>query len=125
MSPVARRWTCDRCSVAVGRIDGSRVPLPANWIASADGCFCLTCRRERAAEAALDAAPTDSSSDTRNKMRRAGLIEFEVRRAPDRADNAIARACHTSASAVTAVRQRLQSPLEIAASERHVTAARR
>jgi hypothetical protein len=103
-APTARKWTCGRCGVAVSRIDGARAPLPESWAKSADGLFCLTCRRERAAEAALDAAPADSSTDARAKVRRSGLLEFEVRRAPDRADNAIAKACHTSASAVAAAR---------------------
>lgn len=104
MTATAPKWTCDRCGVSVSQLDGAAVPLPETWTTAADGNFCLTCRRERAAEAALAAAPADSSNDTRAKMRRAGLLEFEVRRAPDRADNAIAKACHTSASAVARAR---------------------
>jgi hypothetical protein len=100
----ARKWTCDRCSVSVSRIDGGSAALPDSWTTGADGSFCLTCRRERAAEAALAHAPDDCSNDVRAKMRRSGLLEFEVRRAPDRADNAIAKACHTSASAVATAR---------------------
>ncbi len=107
-APTSRKWTCDRCGVSVGQIDGAEVPMPESWVSGDDGRFCLTCRRERAAEAALDAAPADCSNDARAKLRRAGLVEFEVRRAPDRADNAIAKACHTSASAVAAARQQLQ-----------------
>jgi hypothetical protein len=102
--PTALKWTCDRCGVSVSQIGGERVPLPDSWITGAEGHFCLTCRRERAAEAALDAAPADCSNDVRAKVRRSGLLEFEVRRAPDRADNAIAKACHTSASAVARAR---------------------
>lgn len=102
--PTAPKWTCDRCGVSVSRLDGASVPLPETWVTAADGNFCLTCRRERAGEAALEAAPADSTNDTRMKVRRAGLLEFEVRRAPDRADNAIAKACHTSASAVARAR---------------------
>jgi len=101
----ARKWTCDRCGVSVSQLDGARVPFPESWTSGAEGNFCLTCRRERAAEAALDAAPADCSNDARAKLRRAGLVEFEVRRAPDRADNAIAKACHTSASAVVTARE--------------------
>jgi hypothetical protein len=101
---IAPKWTCDRCGVSVSQLDGASVPLPATWTTAADGNFCLTCRRERAGEAALDAAPADSTNDTRMKVRRAGLLEFEVRRAPERADNAIAKACHTSASAVARAR---------------------
>jgi hypothetical protein len=100
----ACKWTCDRCGVSVSQIDGAAVPLPESWTTAVDGYFCLTCRRERAAEAALEAAPAGSNNDARAKVRRAGLLEFEVRRAPDRADNAIAKACHTSASAVARAR---------------------
>jgi hypothetical protein len=103
-SPTASRWTCDRCGVSVSQIDGGEVPMPDSWATSSDGRFCLTCRRERAAEAALDTAPDDCSNDARAKLRRSGLLEFEVRRAPDRTDNAIAKACHTSASAVARAR---------------------
>jgi hypothetical protein len=105
VASTARRWTCDRCGVTVSRIGGERAPLPESWITGAEGSFCLTCRRERAGEEALEAAPADCGSDARAKARRSGLLEFEVRRAPDRADNAIAKACHTSASAVAAARQ--------------------
>jgi hypothetical protein len=102
--PTAPRWTCDRCAVSASRIDGEHTPLPDSWVTSADGLFCLTCRRERAAEAAAEAAPADCGNDARVKARRSGLLEFEVRRAPERADNAIAKACHTSASAVARAR---------------------
>lgn len=103
----ARKWTCNRCGVSASRIDGARTPAPESWARSTDGLFCLTCRRERAAERALDAAPADCRSDVKARVRRTGLIEFEVRRAPDRADNAIARSCHTSVSAVAAARRAL------------------
>jgi hypothetical protein len=103
-APTAPKWTCDRCGVSVSQLGGAAVPLPETWTTAADGNFCLTCRRERAGDAALEAAPADCNNDTRVKVRRAGLLEFEVRRAPDRADNAIAKACHTSASAVARAR---------------------
>lgn len=103
-APTASKWTCNRCGVSVSQLDGGEVPMPDSWATGSDGRFCLTCRRERAAEAALDAAPEDCSNDARAKLRRSGLLEFEVRRAPDRADNAIAKACHTSASAVARAR---------------------
>jgi hypothetical protein len=70
--------------------------------------FCLGCRRQQAAEAALEAAPADTSRDKRATLRRAGLIEFEVRRAPNRTDRTIAQACSSSAVAVAAARRRMQ-----------------
>jgi hypothetical protein len=96
---LAKKWTCEGCGVSAGRIDGEPVPLPEVWSNSAEGLFCLICRRERAAEAALEAAPHDSPVDARAKLR-----------TPDQADGQIARACRTSVSAVTRARRRLQLP---------------
>ena len=105
-----KTWTCDRCAVSAGRMDGKAVALPTGWESSADGRFCLICRRERAAEAALESAPSDSPVDARAKLRRAALIEFEVARTPEHPDGVIARACHTSVAAVTRARHRLHLP---------------
>jgi hypothetical protein len=107
---VAVKWTCDGCGVSASRIDGKPAPLPEAWVSSAEGRFCLVCRRERAADAALDAAPGDSPVAARAKLRRAALIEFEVSRTPDNADGTIARACRTSVVAVTQARRRLRLP---------------
>ncbi len=89
-SKTAKSWTCNGCGVSAGRIDGKAVPLPSAWSHSAEGLFCLVCRRERAAEAALLAAPSDSPVDARAKLRRAALIEFEASRTPDQTDGTIA-----------------------------------
>jgi len=105
---VAKKWTCESCGVSAGRIDGEPVPMPSSWIDSPEGVFCLLCRRERAAEAALDAAPSDSPIAERAKLRRAALIEFEVSRTPEQADGMIARTCRTSTSAVSRARRRLE-----------------
>jgi hypothetical protein len=107
---MARKWTCDGCGVSVGQIDGTPIRLPSTWMSSAEGRFCLICRRERAAEAALDAAPSDSPVSARAKLRRAALIEFEVSRTPDHPDGVIARACSTSVSAVSRARRNLRLP---------------
>jgi hypothetical protein len=107
---LAAQWTCDGCGVMASRIDREPVPLPNAWDETAEGCFCLVCRRQRAADAALDAAPSDSPADARVKLRRAALIEFEVSRTPEEADGTIARACRTSVAAVTRARRRLQLP---------------
>ncbi len=109
-TPTAKKWTCDRCGVAVGRIDDAPLPFPEAWAHEGGGTFCLGCRRDRAAEAALDSAPEDSPVEVRAKLRRAALIEFEVRRRPDHNDGAIAKACRSSVSAVAAARQRLELP---------------
>lgn len=105
----ASRWVCDGCGVCVSWIDDRRGPLPDTWARSADGCFCLKCRRDRAADSAMAAAPEDTSRDARAKLRRASLIEFEIRRTPEMANNQIARVCRSSTPAVAAVRRRIES----------------
>jgi hypothetical protein len=107
---LAAKWTCDGCGVRASRIDGEPVRLPDSWATSTEGRFCLVCRRERAAEAALETAPSDSPVAARAKLRRAALIEFEVSRTPDQADGTIARACRTSVGAVAQARRRLRLP---------------
>jgi hypothetical protein len=108
MSPgTAASWTCDGCAVSISRIDGRHVLLPSGWESSAEGRFCLLCSRSRAAEAALEEAPLDSTRDQRARIRRAALIEFELRRVPELPDSTIARACRSSAAAVAATRSRI------------------
>jgi len=104
----AKKWTCDQCGVSASRIDGEPTPLPGAWASSAEGKYCLSCRRERASNAALEAAPSDSPVEVRAKLRRAALIEFEVHRTPDHSDGTIAKACRTSVSAVAKARSRLR-----------------
>ncbi len=106
---MARKWSCDGCGVTVSQADGEPLRLPAAWASSAEGRFCLHCRRDRAAEAALGAAP-GSPVGTRAKLRRAALIEFEVSRTPEHSDGTIARACRTSVTAVAQARRRLRLP---------------
>lgn len=96
--------------MSASRIDGQPTAQPTCWADSADGRFCLVCRRARAGEAAVEAAAEDSTPDQRMRLRRTGLIEFEVSRAPDQLDRRIANACHTSASTVRAVRRGLAGP---------------
>jgi hypothetical protein len=109
-------------------MDGEAVALPTVWESSAKGRFCLICRRERAAEAALESAPSNSPVDARAKLRRAALIEFEVARTPEHPDGVIARACHTSVTAVTRARRRLHlpdpAPLQGGRAKRRQTASR-
>lgn len=102
----AAEWVCDRCSVCVKQSDGKQTKLPDNWASSDDGRFCLICRRERAAEAALETAAENSHKE-RAGLRRAALLEFEVTRTPDRSNGEIARAVRTSVPAVAEARRRL------------------
>ena len=103
----SKKWTCEDCGVTVSRMGGERVALPESWVnTKKEGTLCLLCRRERAAKEALDASP-ESGLEERAKLRRAALIEFEVRRNPDHPDGVIARTCRSSAPAVAKARQRL------------------
>jgi hypothetical protein len=106
----ANKWTCDECGVSVSRVGGDQVELPKSWSSSPEGIFCLLCRRERAAQAALDAAPADCGLEDRAKLRRAALVEFEVRRRPNHGNGEIAKACRSSVAAVIAARKRLKLP---------------
>lgn len=100
----AIRWECARCHVWAGRIDGTRITLPAGWSGSDEGTFCLSCRRALAGDAAIDDAPADSSREDLVRIRRKALIEFELLRMPDAPNRTIANACHTSAATVAAIR---------------------
>jgi hypothetical protein len=106
----ARKWTCAGCGVSASRSDASQAPLPGAWEVCADGTFCLCCRRQRAAEAAVDSAPDSTNRDSRARLRRAAVVEFEVLRTPDRTNGSIAKASRSSITAVVAARQRLDEP---------------
>jgi hypothetical protein len=109
-SKKAAKWTCDSCGVSVSQSGGKRLSMPDSWVHGKDGTYCLICRRERAAQEALEAVPAECTLQERAKLRRAALIEFEVRRQPNHSDGAIAKTCRASVSAVAAARQRLQLP---------------
>ncbi len=107
MAAAAVRWSCARCEVSVGRIDGEPSLLPASWSRGTEEILCLTCSRARAGETAMDAAPAASSREDRVRLRRTALIEFEIDRAPEAPNRTIALACRTSSAAVAAVRTEL------------------
>lgn len=115
MAAEAIRWSCARCEVSVGRIDGEPTLLPTSW-SQADGqVLCLTCSRAQAGEAAMDSAPAATSREDRVRLRRTALIEFEIDRAPEAPNRTIALACRTSSAAVAAVRTELDSAAATAA----------
>jgi hypothetical protein len=105
MAAGAIRWSCARCGVSAGRIDGKRVALPATWTRSGEGIFCLACSRALAGDAATESAPADSSREDLTRIRRRALIEFEISRSPDAPNRTIAQACRTSTGAVAAIRE--------------------
>jgi hypothetical protein len=106
----ASQWQCDRCGMTASQQGGEKIALPANWVNSDGGLFCLACRRERAAEAAIDEAPEGSSHKIRADLRRDAILGFEVTRDPERPNAVIAQACKSSVSAVASTRTRLGAP---------------
>jgi len=108
MAAEAVRWSCARCEVSVGRIDGEATLLPATWSRSDGQVLCLTCSRAQAGEAAVELAPDATSREDLVRLRRTALIEFEIDRAPEAANRTIALACRTSSAAVAAVRTDLE-----------------
>ncbi|HXQ89174.1 MAG TPA: hypothetical protein VN733_05995 [Solirubrobacterales bacterium] len=108
MTADACRWSCARCKVSVGRIDGEPSTLPPSW-SEADGeAFCLTCSRTRAGEAAMDLAPAALPREDRVRLRRTALIEFEIGRAPEASNRVVALACRTSGATVAIVRDEME-----------------
>jgi hypothetical protein len=107
MGSGAVRWSCARCEVSVGRIDGSRSRLPETWTESQGLTYCLACSRARAAEEAIDAVPESTSREDRVKLQRRAVIAFELDRTPAAPDRVIANACRTSSRAVATVRDEL------------------
>jgi hypothetical protein len=105
MAASAARWTCARCAVSFGRIDGALTNRPVGWTESEEEIFCLGCSRAMAGDAALDAAPSSTTHEERARIRRRALVEFEIERAPNTTDRAIAQACRTSKAAVAAIRK--------------------
>lgn len=105
------RWTCSRCAVSVGRIDGEVVAMPSSWTEAGEELFCLGCSRALAGDAARESAPAGTSRDDLVRIRRNALVAFEIQRDPEAPNRTIARACHTSALAVAAIRrQREDAP---------------
>jgi hypothetical protein len=59
----------------------------------------------------MEAAPAECSRDDLARIRRRGLIEFEISRSPDAPNRTIAQACRTSTGAVAAIREASIEPL--------------
>jgi hypothetical protein len=101
-------WTCDRCGVTIRWMAGQeRHDPPAGWSVEDGATHCLSCRRALAAEGACGVAEADLSRQDRAKLRNQALIEFEVRRAPERPNGEIAKALSCSVPAVAKARERL------------------
>lgn len=101
-------WTCARCEMTLRWMpDAADAELPSTWIEVDGDLYCLACRRDRAGDQALDDLPVNAPADVRQRARSQARIEFEIQRDPERPDNRIAKACHTSAMAVRKARARL------------------
>ncbi len=85
--------------------------FPAHWSDENGELHCLGCRRDLAAEGALDGVPEDTPLAERVQLKRAGRLEFEIRRDPEAQNGQIAKACGTSAASVAKARERLEIPL--------------
>jgi hypothetical protein len=83
--------------------------MPPNWAREADGShYCLACQREQAIDAAL-AEASDAGTEARAKLRSTAVVEFEIKRDPERTEGEIAKAASTSVAAVRKARERLGS----------------
>ena len=101
-------WTCARCEVTVSWMaDVERPELPATWIMEDGDLYCLSCRRERAGEAALLDIDKETSAQRRGQIESRARVEFEMKRRPEQEDRRIAKSCHTSVKAVQQARVRL------------------
>jgi hypothetical protein len=106
--PPITAWTCGRCEMTVTFTDEVKSPrLPTTWASENGILYCLSCRREMAGEAGVEELDEGAPSEDRQRARSQGRIEFEIRRDPERPDNRIAKACHTSTVAVRKARARL------------------
>lgn len=104
----AAPWKCAYCKVEVRWMTGEEDRgLPVNWTKERGGPACLACRRELAADAALDDNSSSLPVQERARRRSFALLEFEVTRDPDRSNAQIASAVHTSVVAVQKARERL------------------
>lgn len=106
--------TCERCQVTVSWLPGSDRPkkLPVAWARHDGVLLCLGCRREAAGEEGLAGMAEDAPASDRQKVRSHARLDFEVTRDPERPDNKIAKACHTSLIAVRKARERLGLPAQ-------------
>lgn len=99
--------TCARCEMTTRWIPQSkREKVPANWVVKNGQSYCLACRRELAVDDALEEMGDDAPA-ARAKIRSQAVVEFEIRRDPDRRDGDIARASRCSVMAVSKARKRL------------------
>lgn len=107
-SPETVEWTCAHCNVTGSWMaDIVHSGPPEHWSVEGGEVLCLSCRRTLAGENAVDGFDGESTREDREQARKTAIIEFELRRVPDRNNAVIARSCRTSPRAVANVRKRL------------------
>jgi hypothetical protein len=98
------QWTCARCEMTSTWTNGCEGKAPPHWAKENGLHYCLSCRRERAVETALDKAG-DIGLEARAKVRSSAIVKFEIVRDPDRTEGEIAKAARTSIGAVRKARR--------------------
>ncbi len=99
---------CSRCEMRTRWIASEEAATaPPNWVENGNNAYCLMCRRELAVQDALEEMGPDAPAEGRAKIRSQAVLEFEIRRDPDRRDGEIARAAQCSVMAVSKARKRL------------------
>ena len=77
-------WTCARCAMTLRWTEEAKNPvLPTTWVEEDGGVYCLSCRRDRAGDEAIDNLPSDTPASDRAKARSQGRLDFEIRRDPE------------------------------------------
>ena len=104
-------WSCARCEMTVSFLPDATDPkLPSSWSEEGGKLYCLSCRRDLAGEAGVEAMTEETPGAERVKVRTDARLEFEIRRDLERTDSQIARSCKTSTARVRQVRERLGLP---------------
>ena len=107
------RWTCDRCEMTIRYMPGhGRRGRPTGWAKQGGNTYCLACRRSIAAESAYESAPADMPMEKRAKLRATAVIDFEIKRDPERPNGEIAKIVRCSVPAVMKARKRLEGGTE-------------
>ena len=102
-------WTCARCGMTARFAPGTLrlAEMPPSWDEVNGIAYCLRCRRKMAGEAKAAMLRAEEEAADRVRADAEGRVEFELRRAPDRCDTRVARACGTNVIVVRQVRERL------------------
>jgi hypothetical protein len=108
-SKPSQKWRCEDCDVTISYMPGhERTGPPAGWETKSSRSYCLRCRRNAAAEDAIQAAPDSTTREERAKIRAAAILDFEIIRDPNRPNGEIAKVVRCSVPAVLKSRKRVE-----------------